>query len=144
MANEESGKAAVDTAEELAEKSPEELAEQLEQETEKAGGRASIIADFAVKDVEFIKPLTWGGKTWERAHMDFAKLTGIDMENIDDEMSALNKGLLPSDPINSNKYLRLLAAKASGIPSMAIQSLPAADYNAVMRAARYFLIVSQI
>ena len=144
MVNEESGKATVDTAEELAEKSPEELAEQLRQETEKTGGRLSLLETFGVKDVEFTKPLKWSEKTWERAHMDFTQLTGVDMEAIDDELSALNKGLLPADPTNSRKYLRLLAAKASGIPSKAIQSLPAADYNAMINAARYFLLASQI
>lgn len=144
MANEANGKANADMAEELAGKSPEELAGQLEQETEKTGGRLSLLETFGVKDVEFTKPLKWSEKTWDRAHMDFTKLTGVDMEAIDDELSALNKGLLPSDPANSRKYLRLLAAKASGIPSKAIQSLPAADYNAMINAARYFLLASQI
>ena len=143
MANEKSGGAA-ETPEELAEKTPGELAQRLEEETEKAGGRLSLVETFGVKDVKFTKPLTWSEKTWTEAHMDFTKLTGVDMEAIDDEMSALNMGALPTDPTNSRKYLRLLAAKASGIPSMAIRTLPAADYNAMISAARYFLMASQV
>lgn len=143
MAN-ETGGAAAETMEGLEKKSPEELAGQLQEETEKAGGRLSMVETFGVKDVEFTKPLNWGEKTWERAHMDFIKLTGAEMEAIDDEMSALNMGALPAEPTNSRKYLRLLAAKASGIPSMAIKTLPAADYNAMITAARYFLMASQI
>ena len=139
MAEEKTGAAAVETVEELAQQPPEKLAERVEEESRKeGGGRRDLLNHFSVVDVEFTKPLEWCGKTYERAHLDFSRLTGRDMEAIDDEMG----GNLPAFPANSRRYQKLLAAKASKIPSDAITHLPAADYNAMVSAARNFLIAT--
>lgn len=142
MESEKQGGTVEEAVEELAKKPPEELAAAVQEESKKEGGRrADLLAVYGVVDVEFTKPLIWSEKTWDRAHMDFTKLTGTDIEAIDDEIIALS-GSLPSFPANNRKYQRILAAKASGIPSMAIAKLPAADYNAMVSAARNFLIAT--
>lgn len=126
------------TVENLAKEPPEELAEQANAETQKAGGRKAIISAFDKAEIEFVKPLTWCGKIYEKASLDFSKLTGVDMEAIDEELG--NES--PAFPAQSRKYQKLLAAKASHIPSDAIEHLAAADYNAVIHAAQLFLVYS--
>ena len=130
--------AGTQTVEELAKKPPDELSEQTEAETRKAGGRKAIISAFDTAEIEFVKPLTWCGKTYEKANLNFSKLTGVDMEAIDEELGNEN----PTFPAQSRKYQKLLAAKASGIPSDAIEHLAAADYHAVISAAQRFLLAS--
>lgn len=125
--------------EELEKKPPEELAERVDEESRKeGGGRKSLLTHFSVVEIEFTAPFTYAGKTYDGAHMDFSRLTGRDIEAIDDELG----GALPAFPQNSRKYQKLLAAKASRIPSDAITHLPAADYNAMVNAARNFLIAT--
>lgn len=128
-----------ETLEELEGKSPEELADLVETESAKSGGdRPTLLDRFSVREVVFSKPFTWCGKTYDRASLDFSKLTGRDIEAVEEELG----GDVPAWPANSHKYQKLLAAKASGIPSDVLTNLPAADYNAVTSAARYFLLAS--
>lgn len=104
---------------------------------EAAGGREKMAERFGVRDIRLSKPFEWCGKTYETIHMDFAALTGVDLEAIDEELG-------PRAPIfqyADRQYLRILAAKASKVPSDAIQHLPAIDYLAVTGAARAFLLV---
>ena len=137
MAEEKIGEAADVTEEELEGQPPEKLADRVREESEKVGGRVSMIARFGTADIVFTKPLEWCGKTYTEAHLDFNALTGKDIEAIDDEL-----GVFTGSPENSRRYQKLLAAKASKIPSDAIAHLPAADYNAIVQAARYFLMAS--
>lgn len=119
---------------------PEELAEAVKTETEKLGGRAKLVAQATVADIILSKPFTWCGQTYEEVHLDFESLTGRDMEAIDDEIGT--RGLRGLVPAYSRTYQRLLCARASGIPADAIEAMPLMDYNALVNAAQYFLILT--
>jgi hypothetical protein len=122
-------------AEDVAEKD-----EQVKDLTEKLGGRAALAEKFGKATIELSKPFSWCGQTYEKVEMDFEGLTGRDMEAIDDEIGM--NGLRGVVPAYSRIYQRLLAAHASGVPADAIQAMPLVDYNAIVRAAEYFLIVT--
>ena len=79
----------MDEQEKTMEQSMDELEERLEEETEKAGGRESLIRRFAHETVKLSRPFQWCGKTYEELDMDFEGLTGRDMEAIDDEIGAM-------------------------------------------------------
>lgn len=121
-------------------KSLDKMEERLEEETEKLGGRESIIRRFSHETVKLSKPFEWCGKTYEEIDMDFEGLTGQTMEAIDDEIGAM--GLRGTIPAYSRKYQRMLAAKAAKVPSDVIEHLPLVDYNAVVNAAQNFLFVT--
>ena len=116
------------------------IAEQADEAVEEAGGRAKLVKQFGTARITLSSPFEWCGKTYEEIDLDFERLTGRDMEAIDDELGAA--GLHGASPAGSRRYQRLLAARASGVPSDVIEHLPLADYNAVVTAARYFLIVT--
>lgn len=125
-------------AERQTEKPVTQQVDEVREATEEAGGRKALADKFGVVDIELSAPFEWCGVTYEQVHLDFSSLTGRDMEAIDDEMGAAGIRF----PADSRKYQRILAAKASKIPSDAIRNMPAADYNAIVNAARYFLIVT--
>lgn len=106
----------------------------------KLGGMAKIMQQFGKKTVTFTKPFEWCGVKYEKMEMNFEALTGEDLEAIDDELAAM--GRLVPEPRSSRIYQRILAARAANVPSDMVQKLPAADYSAVMRAARNFLTVT--
>ena len=118
----------------------EKQAKKVAKEMEKVGGRAKLIKQVSVVDITLSKPFTWCDKTYEEVHLDFEGLTGVDMEAIDDMIGVAGlRGLVPS---YSRLYQRLLCARASGMPSDAIEHLPLVDYNALINAAQYFLVVT--
>lgn len=117
-----------------------ELADKLEGAVEEAGGRERLIHRFGAVDVKLSKPFEWCGKTYEEISMDFEGLKGKDMEVIDDEIGVM--GLRGMVPAYSRLYQRMLAARASGIPSDVIENLPLVDYNAIVTAAQNFLFVT--
>ena len=119
---------------------PEELADELEEATEKAGGRESLIKRFGTADLRLSKPVEWRGKTYTDLHLDFEGLTGLDMEAIDDEIG--NIGLRGMVPAYSRMYQRMLAARAAKVPADMIEHLPLVDYNAIISAAQNFLFVT--
>lgn len=112
------------------------IAGQAAEAVEKAGGRENLIKQFGTAHVTLSAPFTWCDKTYKEINLDFERLTGTDMEAIDDELGAA--GLNGVSPVGSRRYQRLLAARASGVPSDVIEHLPLADYNAVVTATRYF------
>lgn len=117
-----------------------ELADKLEEAVKEAGGRERLIHRFGTAVVKLGRPFEWCGKTYEEISMDFEGLKGRDMEAIDDEIGAMGlRGLVPA---YSRMYQRLLAARASGIPSDVIENLPLQDYNAIVTAAQNFLFVT--
>ena len=118
----------------------EEVKTDREKEIERLGGRANLIKTFGSVEIKLVKPFTFCGKTYDALTMDFEGLTGKDMEDIDDELSIMRKTV--QEPRTSRLYQRMLAAKAAGVGSDLILSLPLADYNAVVGAARNFLIVT--
>ena len=118
----------------------EELADKLDEAVEEAGGRSSLVKRFGTVDVHLSRPFEWCGKTYEEIHLNFEELTGRDLEVIDDEIGVMNlRGLIPA---YSRMYQRMLAARASGVPSDVIEHLPLEDYNAIVTAAQNFLFVT--
>lgn len=77
------------------------------------------------------------GETYEKVEMDFGGLTGRDIEAVEDEVSAAEN--IRFSPSVSKRYQRYLAAKAAGVPSDMVKTLPMRDYNMMVEAARYFL-----
>ena len=128
------------SVEEQAKKPMEEQADDVKNAVKNAGGRKALAAKFGVADIELSKPFEWCGVVYEKVHLDFASLTGKDMEAIEDELEATGTRAIFS--ADSRRYLKILAAKAGKIPADAIINMPAADYNAIINAARYFLIVT--
>lgn len=118
----------------------DQLADQLEEAVEEAGGRERLIQRFGTVEVKLSKPFEWCGTTYEEINMNFEGLTGRDMEAIDDEIGVMGlRGLVPA---YSRMYQRMLAARASGVPSDVIDHLPLVDYNAIVTAAQNFLFVT--
>jgi hypothetical protein len=117
-----------------------DIAEKHEEEEKKLGGRKALIQKFGVTDVELSAPFEWCGDTYETVHLNFAAMTGADMEAIDDEMAAM--GITVESAARSRRYQRIFAAKAGSVPSDMIEKLPVADYNAITNAARLFLLVT--
>ena len=118
----------------------DQLADQLEEAVEEAGGKERLIRRFGTVEVKLSKSFEWCGKTYEEINMNFEGLTGRDMEAIDDEIGVMGlRGLVPA---YSRMYQRMLAARASGVPSDVIDHLPLVDYNAIVTAAQNFLFVT--
>ena len=134
---EEQAETPANSVEEQAKKPVTEQADDLQKAIENVGGRKALAARFGVADIELSKPFEWCGVVYEKVHLDFASLTGRDMEAIEDELEA--RGIRTRYPADNRRYLKTLAAKAGKIPADAITNLPAADYNAIVNAAQYFL-----
>lgn len=110
------------------------------EETEKLGGRAALVDKFGHKTVELLKPFTYGGNTYTVIDMDFNSLCGLDYMRISDEMAAQRQDA--SNPVTNLRYQVKFAARAAHVGSDVIEHLPAADFNAVVTAAKYFLLVT--
>ncbi|MCD7918644.1 MAG: phage tail assembly protein [Clostridiales bacterium] len=85
-------------------------------------------------------PFTYCGVTYTTLQLNFAALTGRDIEAIDDELTDM--GINVVSPAANRKYLRIFAARAAGIPADAIEAMPVADYNAITTKAQRFLLLS--
>ncbi|GHU42195.1 hypothetical protein FACS1894111_05700 [Clostridia bacterium] len=89
---------------------------------------------------KFRKPFEYEGKKYATLNFDFEKLTGRDMITIENEMQANNEYAL--DPLLSRNFQSKMAAKAGGIGSDVLESLPIQEFNKVVNEARNFLIDS--
>ncbi len=118
----------------------EETLEENEAGLQKLGGRKKLVKRFGQQDYELMEPFEWCGVTYTALHMDFASMTGEDIEALEDELTAM--GGNNADPTKSRRYQKLLAARAAGVPSDMLGKLPAADYNAITNGAKAFLIVT--
>lgn len=88
----------------------------------------------------FATPYTHGEKTYEKLTFDFGKLTGGDCLAIEAELQMLGKPLIA--PEFSGEFLVRMAARAAGIGSDVLMSMPLADYNRIRSKARSFLLRS--
>lgn len=88
----------------------------------------------------FKKPFEYEGKKYTSISFYFGKLTGGEMLSIESEMQANNEYAI--DPLLSRNFLSKMASKASGVPSDAIEAMPARDFIQITNAARNFLINS--
>ena len=78
------------------------------------------------------------GKKYTSLTFYFDRLTGEDIEAIEDELMDQNKFVLT--PETSSSFQCILAAKAAGIASDEIRRLPVHDYMKIKNKARNFLI----
>lgn len=106
------------------------------------------IVDFSEKKEEkeksgnythnFKKPVEIEGQKYSSITFYFERLTGEDIEAIEEELQDQNKYVLT--PEISSAFQSILAAKAAKIPADAIRRLPVRDYMAIKNKARNFLI----
>lgn len=86
----------------------------------------------------FKKPVEIEGQEYSSITFYFERLTGEDIEAIEEELQDQNKYVLT--PEISSAFQSILAAKAAKIPADAIRRLPVRDYMAIKNKARNFLI----
>jgi len=111
---------------------------EMEQATEAAQAAAENKANSLTYVHKFRKPVEIEGKEYKSMNFYFDKLTGADIEAIEDEMAAKNE-YVPA-PEFSSKFQSMLAARAAGIGSDEIRRLPAGDYMQIKNKARDFLL----
>ena len=88
---------------------------------------------------KFKESCTINGKSHDTLDFNFNKLTGRDMINIENEMIALQEFALA--PEISRAFQAKMAAKAAGIGSDILESMPLTDFNKITNVARDFLLV---
>lgn len=86
----------------------------------------------------FKKPVEIEGKKYASLTFYFEKLTGEDIEAIEEELQDQNRYVLT--PEISSVFQSMLAARAAKIPADAVRRLPVRDYMAIKTKARNFLI----
>lgn len=127
----------------------EAAAEAAETPAEDANGSGNIIpitapekpqetATVGVYVHKFGKPFKCEGKTFETLNFYFERLTGRDMIAIENEMQAMQEYALA--PEISRSFQSKMAAKAAGIGSDVLESMPLNEFNKITNAARDFLI----
>lgn len=89
---------------------------------------------------EFAEPREIMGIKYKTLTFYFERLTGADMEAIEEELSANNQYVLA--PEVSSVFQAMLAARAAGIASDEIRRLPIRDYMKIKNKARDFLVAS--
>lgn len=87
---------------------------------------------------EFTKPYIFEEKTYTRLVFDFEKLIGDDLVAIENEMAAVGEFAL--SPEISTSFLYRLAARAAGVGSDVISSLPIRDFGKIKNKSRDFLV----
>ena len=87
---------------------------------------------------KFQKPYTYEDKTYTELVFDFEKLIGDDLVAIENEMAAVGEFAL--SPEISTSFLYRLAARAAGVGSDVISSLPIRDFGKIKNKSRDFLI----
>lgn len=122
----------------------EEFAEEM-QETQKTG-----IVSMEDKKKEkktslnythaFKSPVEINGKKQKTLNFYFEKLTGKDVEAIEEELQDQNKYVLT--PEVSSVFQTMLAARAAGVGADEIRQLPLGEYMKIKNQARSFLIES--
>ena len=111
----------------LEEESMEKLAEKKETKEVKSG----------VYIHQLSKPIKIEKEEFTSLEFRFNQLTGADIEAIEEELQDQNRYVL--SPEISSAFQTILAAKAAGIPSFVIRSLPVIDYMKIKNKARDFL-----
>lgn len=134
--------------EQEAEMIKEETENQQEKSTELAEVQRTGVVDMSGKKTEkekkslnythtFKKPVTILGQQYKTMTFYFEKLTGEDIEAVEQEMQDMNKYAL--SPEISSTFQCMLAARAAKVGSDEIRRLPVADYMKIKNKARDFL-----
>lgn len=118
------------------------MAEEMQQ-AQKTG-----TVDFSTKKEEkeksgnythtFKEPIEIEGQKYTALTFYFDRLTGEDIEAIEEELQDQNKYVL--SPEISSSFQSMLAARAAKIPADAIRRMKVKDYMAIKNKARNFLI----
>lgn len=119
--------------------------EQIEALEKEAHGNS----DAAIYTRKLNRPFTYEGKTAEALHFDFNSLTGADTLSIEAELNHRMKNLVL--PQLSWEFMTLMAVRACTdrdanelrvVDEKFLKALPMGDYNAIIGAARNFLLLS--
>lgn len=86
----------------------------------------------------FKNPVEIEGQKYTSLTFYFDRLTGEDIEAIEEELQDQNKYVL--SPEISSAFQSMLAARAAKVPADEIRRLPVRDYMAIKNKARNFLI----
>lgn len=87
---------------------------------------------------KFEKPYTYEDKTYTEMTFNFEKLKGTDLVAIENEMASI--GQYAISPEISAAFLYRLAARAAGVGSDVIESLPIREFGKIKNKSRDFLI----
>lgn len=88
----------------------------------------------------FKTPVEIEGKKYKSMTFYFEKLTGEDVEAIEEELQDQNKYVLT--PEVSSVFQTMLAARAAGVAADEIRRLPIGEYMKIKNKARSFLLES--
>ena len=86
----------------------------------------------------FKTPVEIEGKQYKSMTFYFERLTGEDVEAIEEELQDQNKYVL--SPEVSSVFQSMLAARAAGVAADEIKRLPISDYMKIKNKARAFLL----
>lgn len=110
----------------------EEAAKMLNKDAEKTDG---------IFHIELKTPLKYNGKEYDKLTFEFAKLTGRDSVNIEEELTAKGQNVFMTE-IASAVYLMTMAARAcvEKIPYNGLLDLDIVDFNRIKNKSRLFLL----
>jgi len=94
--------------------------------------------DTGVYTHKFKKPFEYEGVTYTELTFNFERLTGRDMVKIEIEMQEQNEYALAAEI--SSSFRSKMAARAAGIGGDVLEAMPMKDFNAIVGAARRFLL----
>lgn len=119
-----------------------EKTESTQEKTEKTKAEVAVVTDSDTPQGAYVhkfqKPYTYEDKTYTELVFDFEKLIGDDLVAIENEMAAVGEFAL--SPEISTSFLYRLAARAAGVGSDVISSLPIRDFGKIKNKSRDFLV----
>lgn len=86
----------------------------------------------------FKHPVEIEGNKYTKLTFYFDRLTGTDIETVEDELAAQNQYVI--SPELSSKFQSMIAARAAGVASDEIKRLPVGEYMKIKNKARDFLL----
>ena len=116
--------------------------ESTQEKTEKTKAEVAVVTDSDTPQGAYVhkfqKPYTYEDKTYTELVFDFEILIGDDLVAIENEMAAVGEFAL--SPEISTSFLYRLAARAAGVGSDVISSLPIRDFGKIKNKSRDFLV----
>lgn len=114
--------------------------------TEETKAEMAVVTDSDTKEkvpegavvINLARPYTYEDKTYKKFVFDFEGLIGEDLVDIETEMTAVGEFAL--SPEISTSFLYRLAARAAGVGSDVISSLPIRDFGKIKNKSRDFLV----
>lgn len=117
-------------------------AENKQEKTEEVKAEVAGVTDSDTPQGAYVhkfqKPYTYEDKTYTELVFDFEKLIGDDLVAIENEMAAVGEFAL--SPEISTSFLYRLAARAAGVGSDVISSLPIREFGKIKNKSRDFLV----